>query len=67
MIQDLRKVGPGVYKEVLVLLPYRAQKERMIKALNVELLQFDVRVSTIDSCQGSEADAVFLGLVKTQV
>ena len=67
MLRDLRKVGRGIYKDILVLLPYTAQKDRFAALVNPAFLicNGEVRVETIDSCQGSEADAVFLGLVKT--
>ena len=72
MLSDLREVTVMMRDEpqpgkILVLVPYQAQKRRLEAELRRDPPALPVDVSTVDSAQGSEADFVFFGLVKTAV
>ena len=57
---------PAGTPKLLVIVPYRAQTAEMEAAVRRDpALNGKVRVSTIDSCQDSEADIIFIGLVRT--
>ena len=66
-VQCIRNIrGADPTSSVLVITPYKGQRHLMQKYVNVYLPNDkNVRVSTIDSCQGAECAHVILSLVRT--
>ena len=51
---------------VMVISPYRAQVDLIRNLIEEEKLSLTIRVDTVDSFQGQEADVVIVSLVRTQ-
>ena len=50
---------------VMIISPYRAQVDLIRNEIKEEKLSLTIRVDTVDSFQGQEADVVILSLVRT--
>ena len=68
VLVDVRAEAAAETHNLLVTVPYRTPKAFTEAARRQDrALDGKVRVSTIDSYQGSEADIVFFSLVRTRV
>ncbi|TPQ27728.1 DEAD/DEAH box helicase [Cupriavidus pinatubonensis] len=60
LLERLHQAGTAREKRILVVCPYKGQREDVGAALSKKRLNFSVKVSTVDAVQGGEADMVFL-------
>lgn len=60
LLRRLHEAGSARGKRILVVCPYKGQREDVAAALDEMRFDFSVRVSTVDAVQGGEADIVFL-------
>ena len=69
--EDIKNVISALKKDkteatVMVISPYRAQVGLIRNLIEEEKLSLTIRVDTVDSFQGQEADVVIVSLVRTQ-
>ena len=69
--EDIKNVISALKKDkteatVMVISPYRAQVDLIRNLIEEEKLSLTIRVDTVDSFQGQEADVVIVSLVRTQ-
>lgn len=60
LIQRLQQIGSARGKSIMVICPYKGQRESVDAALRARAFDFDCTVTTVDAVQGGEADIVFL-------
>ena len=60
LIQRLQQVGSARGKSVMIICPYKGQRESVDAVLRTRTFDFECTVTTVDAVQGGEADIVFL-------
>ena len=66
ILHRLRDTNGGVIKRLLVICPYKAQSDSVIKELRGQSYGFSVEAKTVDAVQGDEAEVVILLMSRSQ-
>ncbi|WP_373991692.1 DEAD/DEAH box helicase [Duganella sp. BuS-21] len=66
MLLRLNDVETAVGKKVLVVCPYKGQRERVLEITARMKLNFSLDATTVDAVQGGEADFVFLLMTRSR-